>query len=173
MAWYLVNHRVNFTSLDASYEALSDKVLWVVTPLPPSSGWNEDGGSLDLRNVGILPQQCTLSQSSWTSLYLRVTYEIGYHFDVGSWNRRTSEYSSRCLFITRKISRSGYFTERFTFNMNIISDYLFYLFVWTCVKFSASGWRTDLSTRMRSIFGICSEQGSARKCFCFENFIFL
>jgi hypothetical protein len=31
--------------------------------LPPSSGWSdEDGGSIDLWNVGILPQHCTASQ---------------------------------------------------------------------------------------------------------------
>jgi hypothetical protein len=32
--------------------------------LPPSSGWSEDGGSMYLRNVGILPQHCMASQAS-------------------------------------------------------------------------------------------------------------
>jgi hypothetical protein len=52
------------------------KVFWVVTPcsvvgyqpmfqrsmLPPSSGWSEDGGSMDLWNVGVLLQQYTASR---------------------------------------------------------------------------------------------------------------
>jgi hypothetical protein len=37
------------------------EVFWVFTPCRFVVGYNEDGGSMDLRNVGILPQHYTAS----------------------------------------------------------------------------------------------------------------